>query len=136
MPDWAYAFLAGWCRVFVKRRPDGPDGKKINKQTNKKRKEIFLSSRCRIVGPFMYSTSLPADVLWGSFVTHSYALSIVGTGSYWLVKVFSQFFEPCNSIPFINVTRILRKRNKDTPFLLLKSTHAMVHFSFEYIARI
>ena len=28
--------------------------KKKNKQTNKKRKEIFLSSRCHMVGPFTY----------------------------------------------------------------------------------
>ena len=27
---------------------------KTNKQTNKQRKEIFLSSRCHIVGPFTY----------------------------------------------------------------------------------
>ena len=27
---------------------------KKNKQTNKKRKEIFLSSRCHMVGPFTY----------------------------------------------------------------------------------
>ena len=31
------------------------DGKKINKQTNTQlRKEIFLSSRCHMVGPFTY----------------------------------------------------------------------------------
>ena len=30
------------------------DGKKIKKQTNKQRKEIFLSSRCHMVGPFTY----------------------------------------------------------------------------------
>ena len=28
--------------------------KKINKQTNKQRKEIFLSSCCHMVGPFTY----------------------------------------------------------------------------------
>ena len=37
-----------------KRNVDGKKNNKINKQTNKQRKEIFLSSRCHIVGPFTY----------------------------------------------------------------------------------
>ena len=35
-----------------KRNADGK--KKLNKQTNKQRKEIFLSSRCHMVGLFTY----------------------------------------------------------------------------------
>ena len=58
-----------------KNKTRNADGK--NKQTNKQRKEIFLSSFCRMVGPFMYRTLCQQ-------------LAQVTQG-------FSQFFEPCNS---------------------------------------
>ena len=47
----------GWrmrMRKCGKNKTRNADGK--NKQTNKQRKEIFLSSFCRMVGPFMYRT--------------------------------------------------------------------------------
>ena len=61
--------------MFVKRRPDGPDGKKINKQTNKQKKERNLSFK-----------SLSHS--WAPHV--QYALSIFGTGS--LILVSQGFF--------------------------------------------
>ena len=51
------------------------------------------------------------------------ALSVVGTG-------YSGFF--LRSLD--PVILFISHRNKDVPFLLPKTTHAMVHFSFEYIA--
>ena len=59
------------------------DGKKIKKQTNKQRKEIFLSSRCHMVEPFTYIQNV---------------MPIVGTVLYPV-------------IPFINVTEIRTLRS-------------------------
>ena len=63
----------------MKKTKKGDGKKKINKQTNKQRKEIFLSSRCHMVGPFSYIQNV---------------MPIVGTVILYPV------------IPFINVTEI------------------------------
>ena len=57
--------------------------KQINKQTNEQRKEIFLSSRCHMVGPFTYIQNV---------------MPVVGTVLYPV-------------IPFINVTEIRTLRS-------------------------
>ena len=65
-----------------KKKTRNVDGKK-NKQTNKQRKEIFLSSRCHMVGPLSYIQNV---------------MPIVGTVLYPV-------------IPFINVTEIRTLRS-------------------------
>ena len=49
----------GWKRMRITKKVRGKKrevrmAKKIKKQTNKQRKEIFLSSRCHMVGPLTY----------------------------------------------------------------------------------
>ena len=74
------------------------DGK--NKQTNKRKKSFFQVS-----------------VAW---LGPSCKVCVLNS---WhrLLRVFSQFFEPCDSFHWCH-------RNKDAPFLLLKIAHAMVPF--------
>ena len=99
----------GWKNA--ERRQKSKKKKKRRKrivEMNKQTKERNLSFK-----------SLSRD--WALHLQNS--LSIVGTG-------YSGFFH--NSLN--PVILFISHRNKDAPFLLPKTTHAMVHFSFEYIA--
>ena len=79
------------------------------KQTNTKRKEIFLSSRCHMVGPFMYRTLCQK-----------------------LARVTKGFFLNCfkPEMPFIN------HRNNDAPLPLLRAVKMYMYWPLLEVGRV
>ena len=104
----------GWKNVDGKMRKDA---KKVKKKTKRRKRMVEMNKQTK-------ERNFSFKSLSRDWVLHlQNALSVVGTG-------YSGFF--LRSLD--PVILFISHRNKDVPFLLPKTTHAMVHFSFEYIA--